>query len=103
MITKLCRTISIVPALGLFSLVGCVSTPADIRTPDRQFTFTVAGNYQEAYQTALTKARACYQMGGAMTDITVQGELYPETQSAEIVIAWHRGLGADVQRLININ
>jgi hypothetical protein len=99
---KHCRIKSIAVSFCLLSMAGCASTPAEIRRPDRQFTFTVAESYQAAYQTALTHARSCYQMGGMMTDITVQGDLHPETRSAEIVIAWHRGAGADAQRLIDI-
>jgi hypothetical protein len=84
------------------TLVGCASAPSEIRTPSRQFTFTVADDYQAVYQKAYDRARACYQMNAVGADITVQGDLHTDKKSGEIVMAWHNGLGGDAQRVIDV-
>lgn len=50
-------------------LVGCASTPSEIRAPARQYSFTVAKGYQATYQKAYDRARACYAMNAVRADI----------------------------------
>jgi hypothetical protein len=84
------------------ALASCASAPSEIRTPGRQFSFTVAEDYQAVYQKAYERARACYQINAVGADITVQGDLHTNTKSGEIVMLWHNGLGGDAQRAIDV-
>lgn len=70
--------------------------------PAGEFKIEVAMNYQPVYRTILANARRCYQSGLITAQMIVQGDLYTDTQSAEITVALHGGLGVDTYLGVDI-
>lgn len=86
------------------TLSGCApATVQQLREqPKGQLTFQVAQNYQAVYRTILRSARKCHQGGLIAAQMVVQGDLYSDLQTGEVVVALHGAAGVDTHLGIDI-
>lgn len=95
---------TIIAALTVF-LTGCAaSTPQEARDmgPERHYRFTVDQDYQAVYRRLLEAERTCFQGGALITaSMIANGELYPDTRSAEITVGLY-GIVAMINQVVSI-
>jgi len=86
------------------TLSGCApATVHQLREqPKGQLTFQVTQNYQAVYRTILRSARKCHQGAMLATQLVVQGDLYTDIQSGEVVVSVHAAYGIDTHMGIDI-
>lgn len=86
------------------TLVGCApATMQEIREkPKGEVSFRAAQSYQSVYRTILSNARRCYQSTMIGAQMIVQGDLYTDTRTAEVVLSLHGALGANTLLGIDI-
>ena len=85
-------------------LAGCA--PATIegvrQAPAGHETLVLDQPYQQVYRTVVTNARRCYQTGMVTAQMVVTGDLYTDTQTGQVTVALHGGLGVDTYMGVDI-
>ncbi|MEN6538907.1 MAG: hypothetical protein ABFC67_04780 [Mizugakiibacter sp.] len=72
----------------LFSALAACSVRPDGSNGLRR-EFTLQGiDHAQAYHRSMDFARSCHTGGGILKHATVTGEIYPDTRSAEVHVAW---------------
>lgn len=86
------------------ALAGCApATMQELRLkPGGEANFQSPQNYQAVYRTILSNARRCYQAGMITAQMIVQGDLYTDTQTGEVTVALHGGLGVSTYLGVDI-
>ena len=91
-------------AVGLMLVAGCApSSSQGLKNKHcGKDVFEVHENYQPAYRRILQKTRANYQTGMITAQMMVQGDIYTDTESGNVTVALHGGLGVDTYVTMDI-
>jgi len=87
---------------ALVSLVGCASTPSDVRSSAYRSSFVVERNYQATYRSLLERQQACEQANFIASQTLVEGQLYTDIQSGTITSAIHVPLYTQTTAVLDI-
>lgn len=79
--------------------LGCApSTFQEMKSSEsiKKKTFIVDENYENVYRRSLTKSKECFEMGAITAAFVADGQLYPNSNEAELTVYLIGGFGKNM-------
>lgn len=97
------RSLLIIASMLILSACAPATLQGLRASPEGDIKIRIDEAYQPVYRKILSNARRCYQGGLITAQMVVQGDLYTDTQSAEITVALHGAAGINTYLGVDIN